>query len=84
MLNKQVFNELPGSVQERLKESDNHGLLANGTKLLFYEINWLPTPLREVKTEKVFVVSRLNEDAILGMLFLLAHQCSLELEQPVV
>ena len=37
-----------------------------------------------MKTEVVFVVSRINEDAILGMPFLVTHNCSIEFHQPVI
>ncbi|XP_067931045.1 retroviral-like aspartic protease 1 [Watersipora subatra] len=83
-LNKQVFDRLSGAVRDQLGESDSHGLLADGTRLPLYGIIWLPTCLRNVRTEKVFVVSRLSEYTILGMPFFIAHQCSLEFEQPVV
>ena len=40
--------------------------------------------MRDVKAEEVFVVSCINEDAILGMLFLVAHNCAMEFNQPIV
>ena len=50
----------------------------------FYGIIRLTIRLRDVKTEEVFVVSRLSEDAILGTPIFVAHQGSLKFEQPVV
>ena len=38
-----------------------------GTQLPFYGVTRLPLRVRDVKTEETFVVSRINEDAILGM-----------------
>ena len=36
------------------------------------------------KDQGSFAVSHISEDAILGMPFLVAHQCAIELQQPVV
>ena len=47
--------------------------MTDGTHLAFYGIIRLPVRLRDVKTEEVFVVSQIGEDAILGMPFLAAH-----------
>ena len=44
----------------------------------------LPFQVRDVKTEEVFVVSRINKDAILGMPFLVAPNCSMKFNQPIV
>ena len=40
--------------------------------------------MRDVKAEEVFVVSRINEDAILGMPVLVAYNCAMEFNQPIV
>ncbi|XP_067931265.1 retroviral-like aspartic protease 1 [Watersipora subatra] len=78
LINKQVFDQLPGAVRDQLKESDSHGLLADKTRLPFYGIIHQAIHLRDVKTEEVFVVSHLSEDAMLRRPFFMAHQCSLE------
>ena len=77
LLNKHVFDRLPGAVRDQLEESDSHGLLADRTRLPFYGIIRLTICLRDVRTEEVFVGSRLSEDAVLEMSFFVAHQCSL-------
>ena len=84
LLSKQVFDRLPERVKNCLEESDSHGIMADGTQLPFYGILRLPLRVRDVKTEEVFVVSRINEDAILGMPFLVAHNCSMEFQQPII
>ena len=84
LLSKQVFNRLPERVKGYLEESDSHGIMADGTQLPFYGVLRLPLRVRDVKTEATFVVSRINEDAILGMPFLVAHNCSMEFNQPMI
>ena len=84
LLSKQVFDRLPGRIRDLLEESDSHGLLADGTQLPFYGVIRLQVRVRDVKTEDVFVVSQISEDAILGMPFLVAHNCSMDFNQPVV
>ena len=54
LINKQVFDRLPEAVRDQLKESDSHGLLADGTWLPFYGIIRLLICLRDVRTEEVF------------------------------
>ena len=58
--------------------------MADGTQLPFYGVLRLPLRVGDVKTEETFVVSRINEDAILGMPFLVAHNCTMEFDQPAV
>ena len=58
--------------------------MADGTQLPFYDVLRLPLRVRDVKAEEVFVVSRINEDAILGLPFLVAHNCAMEFNQPIV
>ena len=84
LLSKQVFDRLPERVKNCLEESDSHGIMADGTQLPFYGRLRLPLRVRDVKTEEVFVVSRINEDAILGMPFLVAHNCSMEFQLPII
>lgn len=40
--------------------------------------------MRDVKVKEAFVVSRISEDAILGMLFLATHKCSMDFARPVL
>ena len=84
LLSKHVFDRLPERVKSGLEESDSHGVMADGTQLPFYGVLRLPLRVREVKAEEVFVVSRISEDAILGMPFLVAHNCAMEFNQSTV
>ena len=82
LLSKHVFDKLPEQMKHSLEESKSHGTMADGTKLPFYGMVKLPLRVREIKTREVFVVSCIKEDAILGMPFLMAHNCSMEFSQP--
>ena len=44
----------------------------------------MATRLRDVKIEETFVVSSISEDAILGMPFLAAHNCTMDFGRPVL
>ena len=79
-----MFDRLPERIRCGLEESDSHGVMADGRQLPFYGVLRLPIRVRDVKAEEIFVVSRINEDAILGMPFLVAHNCAMEFDQPVV
>ena len=83
LLSKHVFERLPERVKNGLEDSDSHGIMADRTQLPFYGVLRLPLRVRDVKAEEVFVVSRINEDAILGMPFLVAHNCAMEFNQPI-
>ena len=39
--------------------------------------------VRDVKLEKIFVVSQINEDVILGMPYLASHDCRMDFTQPI-
>ena len=84
LLSMHVFDRLPERVSNVLEKSDSHGIMADGTQLPFYGVLRLPLRVRDVKAEEVFVVSRINENVILGMPFLVAHNCALEFNQPIV
>jgi hypothetical protein len=84
LLSKHIFDKLSTETRARLAECNGHGLMADGTQLPFYGTIRLPVRLREVRTEETFVVSRISEDAILGMPFLISHRCALDFGRPVV
>ena len=74
LLCKQVFDKLSSAARSLLEESDSHSLMADGTRLTFYGVVHLPLQLKDVKNEEVFVVSKINENALLEMPILVAHQ----------
>ena len=84
LLGKHVFDRLPERIREQKKEYSRHGLLADGTRLPFYGIIRLDIRLRQVKTEEVFIISQINEDAILGMPFLVEHRCAMDFHRPIL
>ena len=67
---------MTGFERDQLEESYSHGLLADGTRLLFYKIIRLIICLRVVRMGEIFVVSRPSEDAILGIPFFVADKLS--------
>ncbi|XP_067944968.1 uncharacterized protein [Watersipora subatra] len=58
--------------------------MSNENRLAFYGVVRLQVQLRDVKIEEVFVASKISKDAIIGMPFLVAHQCTMNFEQPIV
>ena len=50
----------------------------------FYGVVQIPIRVRDVKLEEIFVVSQINEVAILGMPFLARHDCKIDFARPVV
>ena len=79
-----VLDRLPERVKSGLEENDSHGIMVNETQLQFHGVLRLPLQVRDVKAEEVFVVSHINDDAILGTPFLVAHNCAMEFNQPIV
>ena len=77
MLSKRVFDQLPQRVKVQLKENDCYDLLSDGSQLQFYGVIRLEGWIPDVKIEDNFVMGQINEDAILGMLFLSAYSCKL-------
>ena len=55
-----------------------------GKQLPFSGVMRLPICVMVVKREEVFVVSRINKNAILSIKFLVAHNCSMEYDYPIV
>ena len=85
LLSKHVFDRLPQAIRATLqKDSGPHGTMADGTTLELYGVIELPCRLRDKALTVTFVVSRLGEDAILGMPFLVDHDCEMEFGRPVL
>ena len=84
LLGKHVFDRLPERIKKERNEYAKHGLLADGTRLPFYGIIRLNMRLRQVKTEEVFIISQISEDAILGMPFLVERRCAMDFQRPVL
>ena len=70
LLSKHLFDRLPAETRQRLGQCDSHGLMADGTELLFYGVLQISGWIRDMKFEDVFIISQISEDAILGLPFL--------------
>jgi hypothetical protein len=84
LISKHVFDRLSAKVQNRLKESESHGLQADGSRIAFYGVLEVTGRLRDQRMEESFVISKIKEDAILGMPFLVAHRCAIEFQKPAL
>ena len=84
LISKHVFDRLTNKIKQTLEPCSSHGVMADGTRLPFYGIIQLTGRLREIKFQETFVVSQINEDAILGMPFLTKHGCTMEFNRPTV
>ena len=83
-LGKQIgFDRLPRHIQDQKIECDIHRQMAEGTKFPFYGVVQILFGL-DVKLDKVFVVSLINKDAILGIPFLARHDCKIDFPQLAV
>ena len=76
LLGKHVFDRLPELVKKQKEEYSRHGLLADKTRLPFYGILKLDIRLRQMKTSVIFIISQINEDAILSIPFLVERRCA--------
>ena len=63
---------------------DIHGQMADGTKPPFHGVIRIPIKVRNMKLKKIFVVSQISEDVILGMLSLANHDCRIDFTKPVM
>lgn len=71
LFSRHVFNVL--SLKERREiepYTGKHGTLVDGSCILFYSIIELTGRVRDQVIQETFVISQLEEDAILGMPFL--------------
>ena len=84
LLGKHIFDRLPERVRSQLVECDHHGTMADGTRLPFYGVIQLNLRVKEMVIEEKLVVSRINEDVILGMPFLATHRCTIDFGRPAV
>ena len=84
LLGKHVFDKLPPHVRSQREECDSHGVMADGTQLPFFGVLRASIRVRDIKVEEAFVISQINEDAILGMPFLIAQHCAIDFGRPVL
>jgi len=79
LLSKRVFDALPPKARRELSPyTEEPGNLADGSRIPFYGVVELPGRIRDQAIQETFILSQLEEDAILGMPFLKRHQCRMD------
>ena len=84
LMSKKFFDQLPARIREQMTSCETYGAMADGTKLPFYGIVQATGRLRDVHIQDTFVVSQINEDIILGMPFLVKHECQMLFDKPLL
>ena len=87
VIGKHVFDSLPSAVRAELRTQNQSGStvrLADGSTVPIYGMLQVLCKLRDVSFEHEFSVSRLRDDAILGLTFLKRFNCCLQSERPVL
>ena len=79
-----MFDRLFPHIRSQMEECDSQVVMADGTQLPFYGVLEASIQLRKGNTEDAFVISQVSEDAILGMHFLTANRCAMEIGRPVL
>ena len=75
LLSKRIFDQLPKNIQAGREEYAAHGIMANGARLAFSGLLRTELRVRQHHGEEIFMVGDIDEDVILGMLFLAKHEC---------
>jgi len=85
LLSKRVFNTLPLKERKELAPYTREpGTLADGSSIPFDGIIELTGRVRDQAIQEIFVISPLEEDAILGMPFLKRHRCRIDFSKSAV
>jgi len=85
ILSHQFFNTLGVKIKKVLAPYEgNHGTLADGSCIPFYGIIELTGRICDQTIQETFIVGQLNEDAILGILFLQRHGCHIDFSKSVM
>jgi len=79
LLSRRVFNTLPLKERRELAPyTGEPGTLADGSSIPFDGVIELTGRVRDQTVQEIFVISPLEEDAILGMPFLKRHGCRID------
>jgi len=79
LLSRRVFDALPSKDKVGVEPyTGEHGTLADGSCILFYGIVEPAGRVCDQPIRGTFIISQLEEDAILGMLFLKRHGCCID------
>jgi len=85
LLNRRVFDALPPKERRRIEPyTGEHGTLADGSCIPFYSIVELTGRVRDQAIQETFIISQLEENAILGMPFLKRHGCHIDFSKSVM
>ena len=84
LLSKSVFDRMPAGTRHQLVPLETAAAMADGSGLPIYGRINLPGKLRNLKFEEEFLVSRIADDAILGMVFLKNQECTLSCDKGII
>ena len=84
LLSKSVFDRLPAVTRHQLVPLETAAAMADGSGLPIYGKITLPGRVRNMRFEEEFLVSRIADDAILGMVFLQSQECTLSCDKGIL
>ena len=84
LLSKSVFDRMPAGTRHQLVPLETAAAMADGSGLPIYGRITLPGKLRNFRFEEEFLVSRIADDAILGMVFLKNQECTLSCDKGII
>jgi len=85
LLSRRLFDTLSARDRASLELYEGeHGTLADGSCIPFYEVVELTGRVRDQVINETFILSQFKEDAILGMPFLKRHRCHIDFTKSAV
>ena len=78
LMSRTIFEKLDKNTRESMEPCESFGTMANGARLEFFGLVKTTLKVRHFTTEETFVVGQSDEDIILGMSFLMKHDCSID------
>ena len=75
LLAKRIFDQLLQNIRNVREDYAAHGIMHNGTQLVFSGLLQTELHVRQHHGEEVFMIGDIDEDVILGMPFLAKHEC---------
>ena len=84
LLSKSVFDRMPSGTRHQLVPLETAAAMADGSGLPIYGKITLQGRVRNMRFEEEFLVSRIADDAILGMVFLQNQECTLACDKGIL
>ena len=84
LLSKSVFDRMPSGTRHQLVPLETAAAMADGSGLPIYGRITLQGRVRNMRFEGEFLVSRIADDAILGMVFLKDQECTLSCDKGIL